>query len=302
MKLASILNPDLIFTDLEGKSREELYAKMAKLASEQIELNESPEELCSEMINRENAVGIPYEGMAIPHVRLPELNDLFIVIGIPKEPAMLKELDIKPTQIIIMSLISDNTSDVYLKALAAFTRYFMNPVNLENACKSKDAESFIDHLKMDEVSLKKNITAEDVMRTEFPSVSPESQLSEAVDKFVKARVEVMPVVDTDGKLLGTLSAAELLRDFMPDYIMMMDNLDFLNSFEPFEKIFQQEGVRVIKDHLRKPTLVVKPDTPLIQFTVKLIRGDAHAAMVVDGENKVVGVISIKSIIHKVLRG
>lgn len=302
MKLASILNPDLIFTGLKGRSREELYTEMAKLASAHVDFKESPEELCAEMINREDAVGIPYEGMAIPHMRIPEINDLYIVIGIPEVPVMLKEADIKPTQIIIMSMISDKTSDVYLKALAAFTRYFMNPVNLENACKSKNAEGFIDHLKMDEVTLKKNITAEDVMRTEFPSVTPESQLSEAVDKFVKERVEVIPVVDAAGKLLGTLGATELVRDFMPDYIMMMDNLDFLNSFEPFEKIFQQEGVRLIKDHMRKPALIVKPDTPLIQFTVKLIRGDAHAAMVVDSENKLVGVISIKSIIHKVLRG
>jgi mannitol/fructose-specific phosphotransferase system IIA component (Ntr-type) len=302
MKLASILNPELIFTGLQGTSREEIYTEMARRASEIVNFSTSPEQICSQMIDRETLVGIPYEGMAIPHLRLPELRDLFVAIGIMAEPVQLKDNDIKPTQVIVMSFISDNTSDVYLKALAAFTKYFMDPAHLENTAKSTTPEIFLQQLIADNVTLKKNITAEDVMMKEFAFVKPEDHLSEAVDLFVTRQVEVMPVVDDAGKLLGVMSATKLVRDFMPDYIMMMDNLDFLNSFEPFEKIFQQEETRFVKDHMRDPILVVKTDTPLIQFTVKLIRGDAHAAIVIDDNRKVLGVISIKSIIHKVLRG
>ena len=302
MKLASILNPDLIFTGLKGSSREEIYTDMAQRASEIVNFSATAQQLCTQMIDRETVVGIPYEGMAIPHLRLSELKDLYVAVGILAEPVMLKESDLKPTQVVIMSFISDCTSDVYLKALAAFTKYFMDPTHLENTAKSATPESFIQMLIADNVSLKKNITAEDVMKKEFASLKPEDHLNDAVDLFVTKRVEVIPVVDEPGKLLGVMSATKLVRDFMPDYIMMMDNLDFLNSFEPFEKIFQQEETRFVKDHMRAPILVVKPDTPLIQFTVKLIRGDAHAAIVVDSDNKVLGVISIKSIMHKVLRG
>ncbi len=302
MKLASILNPDLIFTGLKAESRDELYTEIIKRAAEVIEFSESPEQLCTRIVEREDIVGIPYEGMAIPHLRLPELNDLYVVVGILSDPTMLKDSDLKPTRIVVMSFISDNTTDVYLKALAAFTKYFMNPANIDKIDGSASAEEFIELLARDDVKLKKNITAEDVMKRDFASVKLDAPLSEAVDKFVTHKVEELPVVDDAGKLLGIISATKLVRDFMPDYIMMMDNLDFLNSFEPFEKIFQQEGHHMIKDHMRDPIIVVKPDTPLIQFTVKIIRGDAHGVVVVDNDKKVVGMISIKSIIHKVLRG
>ena len=73
--------------------------------------------------------------IALPHLRSPELNDLYVIVGILKEPVKLKASDFAPTRLVVMSLISGETSDVYLKTLAAFARFFSKPDNLKK-CES----------------------------------------------------------------------------------------------------------------------------------------------------------------------
>ncbi len=55
------------------------------------------------------------------------------------------------------------------------------------------------------------VIASDIMREEFPRISPEQSLSEALGAFLGQPVERLPVVDRDGQhLLGTVSKSDLL--------------------------------------------------------------------------------------------
>ena len=76
------------------------------------------------MIEREDACGISYDsGLAFPHMRHPELQDLDIGIGILRTPVRLREHDKADTRVILCCMISETTSVIYLKALAAFSKY-----------------------------------------------------------------------------------------------------------------------------------------------------------------------------------
>lgn len=61
-----------------------------------------------------------------------------------------------------------------------------------------------------EIELAELVIASDILREEFPRVLPEATLSEALGKFLNFEAERLPVVDAEGKLLGSLSKGDLL--------------------------------------------------------------------------------------------
>jgi mannitol/fructose-specific phosphotransferase system IIA component (Ntr-type) len=303
MKLASILNPDLIICEVEGSSREEIYGNMLKHILKHADLELTHQELLDNLIEREDSIGIPYEGIALPHARDSRFNDLYVAIGTLKEPVKMKSGDLKESSIVIMSFISHTTSDTYLKSLAAFARYLSKPENVKKICESSTGAEIVALLEADNVKLKNEITAEDVMKTNFSYLHPDASLSEALDKFTHDEMDQLPVIDTDGKLLGIVDATEIIRKHIPEYILMMDNLKFLTSFEPFDKIFKEENTLSIKDFISKPKAIIPATTPLIQLTVSLVKKEAPSLYVVTDESgKLAGIITIQQLIHKVLRG
>ena len=303
MKLVSLLNEELIFCGLTAPDRRSLYQKMVSEACRRLEdVSWEVPALVDSLIEREDSLGMAYEGVALPHTRVEELDDLYIIIGVLEEPMTIKPGDLKPCQLVIMSLISGNTSATYLKMLSAFTRYLSDPVNLHKLTAVGDAEEFLTVLRDDDVKVKRNITAEDMMTRDCARVQPDDSLSVALDIFNRDSSEVLPVVDVHGKLVGVLDATEVIKSFIPDYIFMMDHLKFLSSFEVFEKIFKEENRLAVKDYMLPVKATLAPETPLIQFTVGLARRECWTYYVVDASNTLLGEISVHNIIHKVLRG
>ena len=57
----------------------------------------------------------------------------------------------------------------------------------------------------------------DVMTTQVVSVRPEARVKEAIQLLDEHQITAMPVVDADGRLVGVVSEADVLRDaLMPD--------------------------------------------------------------------------------------
>ena len=76
MKLVSILNEELVFTNVKGVSRSGIYTDMLRRAKDALQLPVDPDRLVSGMIEREDTLEIPYEGVALPHMRTEEIDDL----------------------------------------------------------------------------------------------------------------------------------------------------------------------------------------------------------------------------------
>ena len=310
MKLISIIDESLVFTGISGKTREEIYLEMLKRAKKVFDTDYNPdnnfkfdvEKVCNAIIERENTLHLPYEGIALPHVRMPEFNDLYFIIGILPEPLLLRESDPVPCRLVVISLISGDTSDLYLKALAAFVRFISNKENrsaLENARSGSD---FCKILGESEVRVHNNLTAADLATDDIPAIHPDETLSHALDVFTCCNRSCLPVVDDNGKLIAELNSTDVMRQFIPEYLFRMDHLDFVNSFDPFNRIFQEEDEHFVKDYMSPVKLQIKGDTPLIQFTVKMVKDKVGTCFVVDADGKYTGVIITKDIVKKVLRG
>ncbi|UDQ97620.1 PTS sugar transporter subunit IIA [Lentisphaerota bacterium WC36G] len=302
MKLTSILNPDYIVCNLSGNTREEIYKEMLEKVINQLPDSLSVDGLYQEIIEREDSIKMPYESIALPHVRNNKVNDLYVIIGILPNAVKLKDYDLGESQVVIMSLITDEMSDLYLKSLAAFTRFLLNKDNFNNFVGQKNPSELLNLLNREKVTIKSHVTAEDVMNRDLITVTEDDLLSNALNIMTAEKRQQLVVLNNEGKISGVLRAKDIIKSYIPQYILDMSNLKFITSFEPFDKIFKEEHNHKIKEFTKTPDLIINKDTPLIQFTVPLSRGDADVVLVSDENNQLLGTIALRSIIHKVLRG
>ena len=302
MKISSVLNEDTIFFNVKGNNRQEIYENMLKSALPEIEESINVQEVVEAIIERENTNDMIYETVAFPHVRLEELNDLYIIIGKLEKPVKLLDNAESASELVILSLISPKSSDIYLKSISAFAKFMRKEENAKLLLECKNAVAFKKVLDDNNIKIKNEITAEDLMSAESFAVNENDPLSTALDLFNREKITVLPVVNDNGCLVGVIEANSVIQKFLPEYIFMMDHLNFLNSFEAFEQIFKQENIDSVKKFMIKPRYTCSLNTPLIQFTVEIVRKNLKAIFVVDEQQKLLGRVSIKNIIHKVLRG
>lgn len=48
--------------------------------------------------------------------------------------------------------------------------------------------------------------------------------------FIQHHIGTLPVVEPDGKLVGTLTIRDLFAQVQPDFVNMMQNIDFVLDF------------------------------------------------------------------------
>ena len=203
--------------------------------------------------------------------------------------------------LILFFLIGKETSDTYLKALSAFGKFLKDKENLAKISACNSAAQVIECLKKNNVMLKPQVTAEDIMQPSNP-LNPEDPLSVAFDSFAKLSCVTLPVTDAQGKLLGEVDAIDIVSKFLPEYLFMMESTSFLKNFEPFDNLSKDEVKRKIGEFMRPPRKVITPDLPLIRVTLELCRKTAFTIFVTDREGILQGELNIKNVIHRVLRG
>ncbi|MEA2012319.1 MAG: PTS sugar transporter subunit IIA [Verrucomicrobiota bacterium] len=302
MNISNFIKPELIVCDLEGENRRVIYMRMLNIMAD-VENLENPEEICNQIIENEDLKEIPYEmGLAIPHSRTADVDDLHIMIGIHKKGVLLKENDMEPSRVIVMCLIAKATSNVYLLTLQAFSRHFLKKGTVDDLAACSNPNEVIEYFKNESVEIGSSLVAENIMLDNYMIVKENSTVKNAIDLLVRSGRLELPVVDEENSFKGVFAAEKVLRGGIPDYVMMMDNLNFLKKFEPFEKLLRNEDSMNVADVIHTEHVCVSPDTPVIQIIVRLLKSETDCFYVTDADGKLLGLISINEIVSNLLRG
>ena len=302
MKLVSMLDEELLFENIPGNSRAAIYTYMLEKLADYAELTLDIPAVVQEMMEHENDSGMVFPGIAMPHLRINGLHDLFIVIGLPeKSESMGKN---QSADIVLMSLIGEGMSDIYLKMLSAFARHMVAPnaaATLAEAAKGGKSTLW-NYFQTSNIKLRQVVTAEDVMSPADTFIHPEAPLSDAFDMLSCNHQRTLPVVDSEHHLLGEISSVAVVKKFFPEYVFMMENLNFLNDFAVFNEIFNSEHTLPVSQYMNTEPGIALLDTPLIQITLQLAKQGSGNVYIVDSGNHLKGIFNIDNIISKVLRG
>ena len=128
MQLFEILSEDCCSADLTGKNKTQILEELGRLAAKNPILSKySPTELTAKLQEREELGSTGFaDGIAIPHTRLPDIDQFVLAIGVQKAGIDFQSLDKKKAKIFVVIIGPESQDNEHLKILASGSRTLGN--------------------------------------------------------------------------------------------------------------------------------------------------------------------------------
>jgi CBS domain-containing protein len=130
------------------------------------------------------------------------------------------------------------------------------------------------------------------MRTEVYTIRADATLGHAMRIMAKYLIGMLPVVDDEGHLVGILSIEDVLKQFMPHFVEMLQKTDFVQDYGSWERGLKTPEVMVIRIRdVMQESFYVKEDAQFMAPMVVMYKHRSTDVPVVNDEKKVVGLVS-----------
>ena len=138
----------------------------------------------------------------------------------------------------------------------------------------------------------------DCMKREFRFLAPDASLRDIARLFEETGEAVLPVREETGELAGVITIDDFLLIFLPAYIDLIRNIDFLHDFGAIEEhsFSIEESLFVAEDLMREEPAVLAENDSVMKAAAVLHRsGITRIPVVRDG--RLVGMISKNDIVR-----
>jgi nitrogen PTS system EIIA component len=121
MQIADLLVPHGVFAALKAKSKKQLFLELSARASTMVRV---PDRRVFETVNERERLGTTGvgQGIAIPHGRLGEIDQIHGVFARLEHPVEYDAVDQQPVDLVFMLLAPEGAGADHLKALARVSR------------------------------------------------------------------------------------------------------------------------------------------------------------------------------------
>lgn len=122
MRIMDYLSKNAIAIDMKGKDKKEIINELSDLLVKAKKISDK-DEVVKILLEREElgSTGIG-QGIAIPHGKTDQINDVVIAFGSSKQGVDFESLDGEPVYLVFLLLAPMESSGVHLKALAKISR------------------------------------------------------------------------------------------------------------------------------------------------------------------------------------
>lgn len=154
MKLSDIITGDLILTDLKGKDSASILREFTDAVAKSGKYPDGDllfERLYDREKQESTCVG---NGIAIPHCKVENLQDVFIAIGYSAEGVDFKAFDNQLTYFFFLVVSPANASVLHLRTLAALSRLLRSANFAAHLKERPDKEKLLELIKQEEVESK----------------------------------------------------------------------------------------------------------------------------------------------------
>jgi CBS domain-containing protein len=128
----------------------------------------------------------------------------------------------------------------------------------------------------------------ELMTPDPETVTGETRVKAAVDLLARRRVSALPVVDDEGRIRGVVSEVDLVRDaIVPD----------IRAHLLPEEGSRRAPATIVSEVMSSPAITVHERTDLAEVVDLMSTARLKSLPVVDGDGRVVGVISRSDVIR-----
>jgi CBS domain-containing protein len=230
----------------------------------------------------------------LTHYRTDAVDDLAVAVGVAPEAISRDagEAERQQARIVLLIIAPPRQAALYLQTLGAFAQLLSNQETVDRILAAESPEELARLSDWRNAELAPQITVRELMTERPRTTRPTTLLRDAAREMARSRIGALPVVDTDGNLVGMLGERELMRD-------MLSNKAIFGGASAPRAGSSEHGKRTVRDVMTRQVLCVSPDQPLAEVASLMANKDVERVPVVR-EGRLVGFLSRADIVRKLL--
>ncbi|MHB1680547.1 MAG: CBS domain-containing protein [bacterium] len=150
------------------------------------------------------------------------------------------------------------------------------------------------------------IKAKDIMSTNLITVNKDTDIKILSKIFIDKKINSVPVVDDEGKLMGIVSETDIVYQdaslHIPTVFTIFDSIFYLQSSKHFKDDLKKITASKVKDIMTDKVISVKEDDSIYDIATIITEKKFYSIPVVDDDNKLKGIVSRFDIIKSMMSG
>lgn len=153
MKISELLDPAAIVADMKGTGKKDVLAELTD-ALLKADVSLDRDDVLRVLMERERlgSTGIG-DGVAIPHGKLKNLDQLRISFGLSRNGVDFDSMDGKPAQLFFLLVAPEESVGVHLKTLARISKLLKSPTVRDRLQSAESAEEIYQVIQEEEEHL-----------------------------------------------------------------------------------------------------------------------------------------------------
>jgi len=131
----------------------------------------------------------------------------------------------------------------------------------------------------------------EVMHRFVATAYNDSTVNDIWKLIFKKRINAVPIVDKNKRLLGIITKEDLLGKLYPNYSEYVSNLNSARDFEEMETKSISLGKKKIADLMNRKVVFTREDTEALRALSRMIVRHVNQLPVLSNDNKIVGIIT-----------
>ena len=144
----------------------------------------------------------------------------------------------------------------------------------------------------------------DIMVREVITIQKDASVEELSELLVKNKISGVPVIDSDGKLVGVATEGDLIiKDsdlHFPRYFKLLDSIIYLESLNKFKKSLKKFLGTKVEDVMTAEIKTVKEETPVGEAANIMIKYNINRVPVLGSKDELVGIVARADIVKSMI--
>jgi CBS domain-containing protein len=144
----------------------------------------------------------------------------------------------------------------------------------------------------------------DIMVKEVITIQKDASVEELSELLIKNKISGVPVIDSDGKLVGIATEGDLIiKDsdlHFPRYFKLLDSIIYLESLNKFKKSLKKFLGTKVEDVMTSKIKTVKEDSTVGDAANMMIKYNINRVPVLDSKDELAGIVTRADIVGSMI--
>lgn len=131
----------------------------------------------------------------------------------------------------------------------------------------------------------------EIMQKDVISVKPEDSVSDVLNLLFKMEISGLPVIDSQGRLVGMFTEKEALSHILPSYIEKVGRFIYEENPKSTKRKLQELSKVKVAQLMRREVVTAGEDATLCEVARIMLTQKARRLPVVDKSGKVIGILA-----------